>query len=792
MAIEVKSGSTIQVEVTTTGQTPVSVAIPAARGSIGPTGPTGPQGEVGETGPKGTTGAQGAQGPKGTTGTGGALGSYGSFYDTTDQSISVVNTGQAVLLNSEFGSNDISIVDGSKITIASPGTYQLTAVLQLSNPDNNSSHSAFFWLKFNGSDYPNSGTEVLMQAAKNASIPNYQLVTITFIGTSTSVNDYVQIFWEADSIDLSLEYTAADATHPAVPSAIVSVQQVMYTQLGPTGPRGETGPQGEQGPKGQTGEKGDTGDTGPQGLEGPQGPQGLRGETGLKGETGPKGQTGEKGDTGDIGPQGPQGPQGDTGPQGERGPTGLTGTPGVDGATGVGVPAGGTAGYILAKATNNDYDTEWIVAPSGGTGGGISAIVEDLSPQLGGDLETNGYSILFPEAVFGTTGAKISSSASSGGIEITTYFPGSDVIITAKDDFILNSGDDVDINATGSILLDSGNGPDKISLSGGSIEISSYSGLTTKIEGFTYPKTDGSSGDVLVTNGNKVLSFQSVSGVAGATGPTGLSAYEVWIFEGNSGTTSVYLASLIGEQGPQGIQGIQGPQGEQGIQGEQGPQGIQGIQGERGPTGTTGLKGDTGDTGPQGIQGIQGQTGPQGIQGIQGVQGEQGIQGEQGPQGERGPTGLTGVKGDTGDTGLQGPQGIQGEQGIQGPQGIQGEQGPQGQTGATGATGATYFTVGSVTTTTYTLALADAFSYLVANNASAITITVPAQSSVSWPDDTEIIIEQRGAGTVGLTAASGVTLYSSQTLNSAGQYAVVGLKRTASDTWVLTGEREAS
>lgn len=58
----------------------------------------------------------------------------------------------------------------------------------------------------------------------------------------------------------------------------------------------------------------------------------------------PRGATGA---TGAAGSQGPQGPKGD---QGDRGPTGY------------GVIPGGTSGYILAKASNADYDTQWIAA----------------------------------------------------------------------------------------------------------------------------------------------------------------------------------------------------------------------------------------------------------------------------------------------------------------------------------------------------------------------------------------------------------------------------------------------
>ena len=49
----------------------------------------------------------------------------------------------------------------------------------------------------------------------------------------------------------------------------------------------------------------------------------------------------------------------------------MNGAPGSDGAPGqdgVGVPAGGNAGQVLAKASGSDYDTEWVTPQSGGGG----------------------------------------------------------------------------------------------------------------------------------------------------------------------------------------------------------------------------------------------------------------------------------------------------------------------------------------------------------------------------------------------------------------------------------------
>ena len=50
---------------------------------------------------------------------------------------------------------------------------------------------------------------------------------------------------------------------------------------------------------------------------------------------------------GEPGPEGPQGPKGDLGPEGPQGPAGP------------GVAAGGTAGQVLSKVDNTNYNTQW-------------------------------------------------------------------------------------------------------------------------------------------------------------------------------------------------------------------------------------------------------------------------------------------------------------------------------------------------------------------------------------------------------------------------------------------------
>lgn len=129
--------------------------------------------------------------------------------------------------------------------------------------------------------------------------------------------------------------------------------------------KGDQGERGEPGVDGKDGKDGEQGPKGERGERGPEGPRGLKGDTGAPGKPGERG---EKGDTGERGPKGEKGAKGDKGADGVSimGPQGPTGPAGV---AGVGIAPGGTTGQVLAKASDDDYDTEW-VAQSGGEGGG--------------------------------------------------------------------------------------------------------------------------------------------------------------------------------------------------------------------------------------------------------------------------------------------------------------------------------------------------------------------------------------------------------------------------------------
>jgi len=94
---------------------------------------------------------------------------------------------------------------------------------------------------------------------------------------------------------------------------------------------------------------------------------------------------------------GVQGPVGSTGPAGATGATGATGSQGPQGVAG---PAGedGEQGPVAVYVDEDEpptTDVLWVDTDATGSGGaGLGSLVEDPSPELGGDLTLNAYNII--------------------------------------------------------------------------------------------------------------------------------------------------------------------------------------------------------------------------------------------------------------------------------------------------------------------------------------------------------------------------------------------------------------
>lgn len=93
-------------------------------------------------------------------------------------------------------------------------------------------------------------------------------------------------------------------------------------------------------------------------------------------------------------------------------------------------------------------------------------------------------------------------------------------------------------------------------------------------------------------------------------------------------------------------------------------------------------------------------------------------------------------------------------------------------------------------TAAYTPVLGDQNKkYIRMNLAAGAAFTVPLNSAVAFPVGSTLTLEQSGAGVVVISPTGGVTLNSrGSLLNTAGQFAVAVLTKTATDAWTLTGD----
>lgn len=110
--------------------------------------------------------------------------------------------------------------------------------------------------------------------------------------------------------------------------------------------------------------------------------------------------------------------------------------------------------------------------------------------------------------------------------------------------------------------------------------------------------------------------------------------------------------------------------------------------------------------------------------------------------------------------------------------------GTNGSTGSTGATGAAWsLATGSTGVTAYTLQTGDNGKVLEFTASSAVAVTTPSGLGAFVCQ-----LIQSGTGTVSVSAGSGVTLNSFQSLTSlAGQHAAANLVATSADVYNLSG-----
>jgi len=161
-----------------------------------------------------------------TAGKNGVLGYWGSFWDTTNQTAATTTSSYVVTLNSADPDNDgVTVVSGSRITPTTPGNYNISVSVQLTNTAVQA-HDATFWFRKNGTDIADSASRVTVPSTHGG--VNGHLIFYVDLALRLQAGDYIEIAWAVDNTAVSLETIAAGASpvYPQSPSVLLSVVQV--------------------------------------------------------------------------------------------------------------------------------------------------------------------------------------------------------------------------------------------------------------------------------------------------------------------------------------------------------------------------------------------------------------------------------------------------------------------------------------------------------------------------------------------------------------------------------------
>lgn len=159
-----------------------------------------------------------------TTGGGGFPGYYGSFFSSVDQTDGT--TPHVMYCENTADAAGVSMVanlagDKSRMTFANAGTYNIQFSAQLHNlGGGGSGQTVNIWFRLNGNNIANSDTKMVVPS--NAP---YVVAAWNFI-VSVAAGDYIEIVWFTDNSNIILEQESATANSPAIPSVIMTAQQI--------------------------------------------------------------------------------------------------------------------------------------------------------------------------------------------------------------------------------------------------------------------------------------------------------------------------------------------------------------------------------------------------------------------------------------------------------------------------------------------------------------------------------------------------------------------------------------
>lgn len=168
-------------------------------------------------------------------------GYWASFVDTSTQTIANPALSYVVALGTIDPASNGFTISSNTVTVVHSAVYTLQFSIQFDNSDTSDAQTVRVWLDVNGSEVPNSRTDLDIPN-KHTGINGVNTLTVLYT-RQFAAGDQFKLYWSATSTSVRIISYAAGAgpTSPAAPGVILSAWEVTNNQIGQNITIGSTG-----------------------------------------------------------------------------------------------------------------------------------------------------------------------------------------------------------------------------------------------------------------------------------------------------------------------------------------------------------------------------------------------------------------------------------------------------------------------------------------------------------------------------------------------------------------------
>jgi hypothetical protein len=150
---------------------------------------------------------------------------YAMLVSDEDQANASITGENLITFTSVSPSRGITVENNSEIHVPCAGQYLVAFSLQVTNRGNTAAEFEV-WAKDTGTNFPLSNTRFDVPVRKSSGVWSHIVPAVAGIFTvNDPLNDYLELAWWSDSLDVYLEHYAAGTspTRPEIPSVLLTI-----------------------------------------------------------------------------------------------------------------------------------------------------------------------------------------------------------------------------------------------------------------------------------------------------------------------------------------------------------------------------------------------------------------------------------------------------------------------------------------------------------------------------------------------------------------------------------------